>query len=147
MAKNTFGYVITVLLVGAGGYLTYRYFKGKQQNSVIDSAAPAGTKTTNGAPVSTLPAPSAFPLKLGSKGDAVKTLQTILGVQNLPQYGIDGDFGLETLAALQHVFGVSQIDSVDQLRQLMGSKGLISDQYAPKPITTADNYNYGIPGL
>jgi hypothetical protein len=46
-----------------------------------------------------------FPLKKGSKGDAVRHLQNGLiskyGSSILPKYGADGDFGSETLAALK----------------------------------------------
>jgi hypothetical protein len=48
---------------------------------------------------------SGFPLKKGSKGENVKSLQKALiakyGAAILPKYGADGDFGSETTAALK----------------------------------------------
>lgn len=48
---------------------------------------------------------SEFPLKKGSRGDKVKTLQQTLiskyGKTILPKYGADGDFGSEMVAALK----------------------------------------------
>ena len=53
-----------------------------------------------------------FPLQLGSKGDLVKALQNVLldiYVNPLPKYGADGDFGQETLSALQFATGKTSI--------------------------------------
>jgi len=61
---------------------------------------------------------SGFPLKLGSKGALVTELQQRLGKSNLPKYGIDGDFGSETLAALRKVTGKSSVDSREELNSI-----------------------------
>lgn len=63
-------------------------------------------------------------LKKGSKGAEVQQLQAwILAVdpKALPKYGNDGDFGAETLAALQKITGYSSI-SLKQARDLINAK-------------------------
>jgi peptidoglycan hydrolase-like protein with peptidoglycan-binding domain len=66
-----------------------------------------GGRATTTTPTPTTPTPtptiSDFPLKKGSKGANVIRLQTALKSLNssaLPRYGVDGDFGSETEAAL-----------------------------------------------
>lgn len=54
---------------------------------------------------------STFPLKKGSKGALVKKLQLAIGVDKLPKFGADGDFGTETLNALKTLTGKTQVDS------------------------------------
>lgn len=65
---------------------------------------------TNTSPVSR----DEFPLKKGSKGERVKSLQLALiakyGKSILPKYGADGDFGSETQIALEKQGLPTQID-------------------------------------
>ena len=55
-----------------------------------------------------------FPLKKGSKGSKVKTLQQALiakyGKDTLPKYGADGDFGTEMVNALKKLNLSEEID-------------------------------------
>ena len=114
--------VLTTLAVGATGILGYfgwQYYKKKRstkgedlesliskiQEPVVTPVFTSGPKvakpsTTYVPPAST----SSFPLKKGSRGEAVKKLQEALMAkycaQTLPKYGADGDFGSETFNAL-----------------------------------------------
>ena len=117
--------VMTTLAVGATGILGYfgwQYYKKKRsaksedlesliskiQEPVVTpvftaqpKVAKSSTRTTTYIPPSNA---ASFPLKKGSKGEAVKKLQEALlakyGAQTLPKYGADGDFGSETFNAL-----------------------------------------------
>ena len=76
-------------------------------------------------------------LKKGSNGPEVRQLQTWLLMVDktcLPKYGNDGDFGQETLSALQKFTGYSSItlnDAIDQINNKF--KHLGSPLSIPKP--------------
>jgi peptidoglycan hydrolase-like protein with peptidoglycan-binding domain len=119
--------IVTTLAVGATGILGYfgwQYLKKKKQakkddidsliqnidkpivlsNNTTTTVKPK-VKTTNIVYKPTVTEPGDdFPLKKGSKGEAVRKLQEALiakyGKQTLPKYGADGDFGSETTNAL-----------------------------------------------
>lgn len=122
--------ILTTLTIGAAGVVGYLglqlWKKHKQSKSAnldteIDKIQPAPVKEIMLPPIKpdviyTPPKDTThtthsssrnddFPLKKGSKGDAVKQLQQGLiskyGASILPKYGADGDFGSETLAALK----------------------------------------------
>lgn len=76
-------------------------------------------------------------LKKGSSGPEVQKLQTFLLMVDkncLPKYGNDGDFGQETLSALQKYTGYTSItlnDAIDQINnkfKQMGSSVVIPKQ-------------------
>jgi len=76
----------------------YLIIKQVSKNSKKPDVTPIIDDVTPAPPVS-----SDFPLKKGSKGASVRRLQTALTKLNasaLPRYGVDGDFGSETEAAL-----------------------------------------------
>lgn len=92
--------------------------------------APSGTPVIPGAagspqltvtPVSK-PNP-AFPLKSGSNNLYVKELQSALGVT------ADGAFGAATLSALQSQFGISSIQSEDQLNSIVDQADEINKNF------------------
>lgn len=122
--------VLTTLTIGAAGvmgYLGLQLWKKHKQNKAanldteIDKITPAPIKEIKLPPIKpdviyTPPKDTThttqsssrnddFPLKKGSKGDAVRQLQNGLiskyGASILPKYGADGDFGSETQAALK----------------------------------------------
>lgn len=117
--------VMTTLAVGATGILGYfgwQYYKKKRsaksedlqsliskiQEPLVTPVFTTAPKVAKSSTSSTIYIPpsngSSFPLKKGSKGEAVKKLQEALlakyGAQTLPKYGADGDFGSETFNAL-----------------------------------------------
>jgi hypothetical protein len=122
--------VLTTLTIGAAGvmgYLGLQLWKKHRQNKAANLDTEIDTITT--APIKEIKLPPIkpdviytppkdtthsthsssrnddFPLKKGSKGDAVRQLQNALigkyGTSILPKYGADGDFGSETQAALK----------------------------------------------
>jgi hypothetical protein len=120
--------IVTTLAVGATGILGYfgwQYFRKKKAakrddietlisrvndpiitQPILSTSKPKPTpKKTTYNPVSVIERSDDFPLKKGSKGDNVRKLQEALitkyGVQTLPKYGADGDFGTEMLTALK----------------------------------------------
>lgn len=129
--NNTQKIILTTLSIGAAGVVGYLglqlWKKHKESKAVnldneLDKIQPAPIKeiklppikkdTTytppKDTPTHTTNASSRnddFPLKKGSKGDAVRQMQQALidkyGASILPKYGADGDFGSETLAALK----------------------------------------------
>jgi hypothetical protein len=72
---------------------------------------------------------SGFPLKKGSKGDNVRSLQKALiakyGASILPKYGADGDFGSETVAALKKAGLPASMDESTYYTLVQGSNQAI----------------------
>ena len=133
MAKGTVTKVIAGALALAGVYFIYKYFQPKKKEA--SPAEPTPTPT----PVST----NSFPLKKGSKGNAVKSLQSLLlkiDSKSLPKYGADGDFGSETEAAVLKYLGKKSVDGQDdlnKLQQIYNSRILVFAQpntTQPKPL-------------
>jgi hypothetical protein len=96
---------ITIGVIGA----IYIIRSLRKTPSVMDPNGQVNTGS-GGTPTPT-PTPEKFPLKKGSKGELVKKLQLALGVDKLPKFGADGDFGTETLNALKAVTGKTQVNS------------------------------------
>ena len=115
--------IVAGVIAAIGVYLIYKYVKDSKKAKVEASTTP---------PTQPILAPSpnvsVFPLKKGSKGSAVTSLQNlILKYDNtlLPKYGADGDFGSETEAAVQKLFNKKTIDSqadLDRLTKLVNKK-------------------------
>ena len=107
--------IIAGVLAGVGIYLIYKYVKDGKKGT--QEAAP-NIKETISAPK---PSTSVFPLKKGSKGSAVTSLQNLILKYDkslLPKYGADGDFGSETEAAVQKLLNKKSIDSQSDLNIL-----------------------------
>lgn len=118
MAKNT-NKIIAGILVVAGAYFIYKYFKkptpAKKDESPIDNGGGSSTQT----------ATDSFPLKKGKKGDNVARLQNALKKNNpsaLPRFGVDKDFGSETEAELVKQTGKKTITEAE-LTVLENKKG------------------------
>lgn len=135
MEKGTVTKVIAGALALAGVYFIYKYFQPKKK----DTAPVEPTSTPTPAPVPT----SSFPLKKGSKGNAVKSLQFLLlkiDSKSLPKYGADGDFGSETETAVLKYLGKKTVDGqadLDKLQQLYNGRILVFNTnagQAPKPL-------------
>jgi hypothetical protein len=128
--SNTSKIVLTTLTIGAAGVVGYlglqlwkkhKESKAANLDNELEKIQPAPVKEFKLPPIQpvnpkpyTPPADTThttssrnddFPLKKGSKGDAVRQLQQGLidkyGSSILPRYGADGDFGSETQAALK----------------------------------------------
>jgi hypothetical protein len=104
---------IGVVATAVGGFFGWRWWTSNKNQSLTDEIAnesyslPASSAsnvpTANSS--NTSYRADHFPLKKGSKGERVKTLQRMLiskyGSGILPKYGADGDFGSEMQNALQ----------------------------------------------
>jgi len=103
--------IIAGALAVAGIYLLYRYFrkpKGSFEPSVSTEPPPPYVPTRD--------PKDSYPLKKGSKGANVKSLQElILKIDStlLPKFGADGDFGSETEAAVQRLLNKTIVDAND----------------------------------
>jgi hypothetical protein len=105
---------ITIGVIGA----IYIIRSLRKTPSVMD---PNGRVETGGGGTPT-PTTEKFPLKKGSKGELVKQLQLALGVDKLPRFGADGDFGTETLNALKAATGKTQVDSQAEIDAIAKKK-------------------------
>jgi peptidoglycan hydrolase-like protein with peptidoglycan-binding domain len=79
-------------------------------------------------------------LKKGSKGEKVKELQrALLSIDPaaLPKYGVDGDFGSETEAAVQKYLGKKSVDSQEDLNKILS----IKSTQAAQALVAAANAN------
>jgi hypothetical protein len=121
MAKGNVNKIVAGALAVVGAYFVYKYFK---KPKLVDTT-PATTPTPTPTPT---PSTSGFPLKKGSKGRMVSSVQQwILKIDKtlLPKYGADGAFGSETEAAVQKLLGKKTIDSnsdIDRLIYLYNQK-------------------------
>ena len=108
--------------IAIGGYLVIKNLLGKSASSTAVSNTPTlPTQITS----------QDFPIKKGSKGDKVKEIQQILvgiSASALPRYGVDGDFGIETEAALFKYLNKKSIDNQDDIVTLKGLKDAAEGQ-------------------
>ncbi|MBS1586508.1 MAG: hypothetical protein JSS82_13285 [Bacteroidetes bacterium] len=181
--------ILTTLTIGAAGVVGYlglqlwKKHKARKETNLdneLDKIQPAPVKEIKITPVTPKPEPYTppvtpkhethtssrnddFPLKKGSKGDAVRQLQQGLidkyGSSILPKYGADGDFGNETLNALKkkglptvvtesafnvitqgNDSGSSNLGLADQLHKAAESKSFSSVLSLLKKIGNKDQY-------
>jgi hypothetical protein len=107
---------LSLAALGIGSYSIYKWMKRNKNEMPLDEISEQAvesdtTSSANVIPVSpknesgTTNAGTGFPLKKGSKGELVRTLQQTLinqfGASILPKYGADGHFGSELIAALK----------------------------------------------
>lgn len=88
----------------------------------LDNIVSGGSKKS--LPISDQPLNCSKPLKKGSTGPEVQQLQTWIQMVNknaLPKYGADGNFGQETLSALQTLTGASSL-SLNTAQQLLNKE-------------------------
>jgi len=111
--KKVVLFSLGTLALGTLAFLGIKHFKKKKNDETdqtiddMDSKTPVQTPTNN-KPRTSLPSPGsgdAFPLRLGSKGDKVRSLQQALirtyGAGILAKFGADGQFGSELQSALR----------------------------------------------
>jgi hypothetical protein len=132
-----------VLGTGVAGFLGWNFWKNKKkakeekdnstQSDTTNYNLPAPKQNDSLPPKTTTPktTPSRndeFPLKKGSKGAKVKTLQEALiekyGKSIMPKYGADGDFGSELMNALKKL-NISE--SIDESTYNVLTQGNIND--------------------
>lgn len=100
-------------VIGVGAYLVYRFISKKQQNNMnfgtttgttTSTTAGSGSNSTNITTQTSLPVAS-YPLKKGSKGSNVVTLQKWLNDNGYasPKLVTDGDFGAKTESAVKQM--------------------------------------------
>ena len=138
-------YILIGLPILIGGFLIYKQFRkpkvkpsvtpSNEDNYIIGGGGNSGGSRND-----------SFPLKKGSYGNNVRRLQTALKKINpaaLPKYGVDGDFGSETEAALKNQTGKTTCTSEELVRlELLGAKATGSwfppmadpDAQQPKPL-------------
>lgn len=129
MTKTQKGILIALPIVLGVGFLIWYLRKGKNAGIGIEKT-PADPTTD----VTVIPNANGgykpivqqyFPLKKGSKGEKVKELQRALIAVDpgaLPKYGVDGDFGSETEAAVQKYLGKKSVDSQEDLNKILAVK-------------------------
>jgi hypothetical protein len=120
MNKN-YKNVIAGIMLLAGAYFVYRYFKGAKKDSQPNKPLELSDFSTPPSPST----PSSFPLKKGSKGAKVLELQNAIMSINaklLPKFGADGDFGSETELAVSRMLGKKTIDSQADIETIKRGK-------------------------
>lgn len=105
--KNALMIIAPIVIAGA-----IIYFVNKKKGDKKKSDSPATDNDVKATSPSPSPAASGFPLKQGSSGEKVKTLQRIIGANP------DGQFGPLTENALITFAGVRTVDSQAQLDAL-----------------------------
>ena len=118
MAKNTTKIIAGALAV-VGAYFVFKYFqKPKTKTAEPEKGKPDVTPT----PIPTSNTSAGYPLKKGSSGRLVSSVQQwILKIDSklLPRFGADGQFGRETEDALQKLIGKKTIDSNSDIDKLI----------------------------
>lgn len=133
MAKNTTKIIAGALAV-VGVYFVYKYFKKPKTQAAPITPTPEIPTGGGGQP---RPVNSKFPLKKGSKGTLVSSVQQwLLKIDKtlLPKFGADGDFGSETEAAVLKVLGKKTIDSNSDIDKLMLKANQKNFPYVAAPI-------------
>jgi hypothetical protein len=106
---------LVAIPVLVGGFLVYKQLsKRKGEKTPEPPSTPTPTPTPTPITTPTPPSGQGFPIKKGSKGAIVRELQSyLLRIDNksLPKFGLDGDFGSETQAALKKITGKSSVDT------------------------------------
>lgn len=147
-----------VVVVGTGAYVYSQIIKKNQNNAkkkfedalkansavlpITPSVSPSPKPSSSGA------SSSGFPLKSGSKGTLVKSLQNALikkyGAKILPEFGADGDFGSETRNALVSKGYPTSIDE-DTFTKIVLSAGIkstnVSSGSGVKPSNSTLSYH------
>jgi len=117
MAKNT-NKIIAGALVVVGGYFVYKYFAKKTKLPAKPNQQP--TPTGGGGVVT--PANDKYPLKRGSRGKLVSSVQQwLLKIDKnaLPKFGADGIYGAETEVAVEKYLGKKTVDSDSDIDKLI----------------------------
>lgn len=127
-------YWIPITIAVAGLIVIFNPFK-KPESVMGDGKNPL-PKPSGGSTDTTGSSQYAYPLKKGSKGSIVTLLQQALTSKYLPKYGVDGDFGAETEAAVQKLLGKKVISSKKDIDTIATLNGLVysNGQYVPKLI-------------
>lgn len=115
MKKSTKNIIAGGLAV-VGVYLLFKYFRKDRGNQ---SATPTEPPPPY---VPTTDRNDRYPLKKGSRGNNVESVQKLLlGIDStlLPKFGADGDFGSETEAAVQKVLGKKSVDNSTDYNKLL----------------------------
>ena len=110
--------IIAAALALVGVYFVYQHFSKKGLSNPF-TAKEEDKKTSSSGSVSA--AKDSYPLKKGSRGNNVTSLQQlILKIDKslLPKYGADGDFGSETESAVQKLLNKKTIDGQNDLNAL-----------------------------
>jgi len=114
MQKSTkTGLLIAAPIVLGGAYLIFKELTKPKANDKTDVASPSKPETSGTKPTAT----SDFPLKKGSRGAMVKTLQSLLNSAGA-NLSPDSIFGVKTEAALKQIYGKTQIDSSADFQNL-----------------------------
>jgi hypothetical protein len=104
-----------------------------------NSPVPKKTTASSSTSPTSSPAADGFPLKKGSKGEKVRSLQQALiakfGASILPKYGADGDFGSETVVALKKAGLPATIDATAYYVFVQGS-GSSGGSFDKKAVAT-----------
>lgn len=139
-------YILIGLPILIGGFLIYKQFRKPKVKPSVTPSNEDNDIIIGGGGNSGGSRNDTFPLKKGSYGNNVRRLQTALKKINpsaLPKYGVDGDFGSETEAALKNQTGKTTCTSEELVRlELLGAKATGSwfppmadpDAQQPKPL-------------
>lgn len=123
-SKNTNKIIATAIAV-VGVYLIYKYYSKKSPKKVVQPVVPSSDIFP---PTPTINKTDSFPLKKGSRGANVTSLQKlILKIDSnlLPKFGADGSFGAETESAVVKLLGKKTVDNkadLDKLNQIYMKK-------------------------
>ena len=119
MATSQSSLFIKLAIVAGAGYLGYKAYENKLLPTQVAPdplpPTPAAKKTRPASTTKSTVPLSQFPLKRGSRGDYVRTLQKNLGVT------ADGIFGPATEAALTQRYGKTQILTLAELNTLIST--------------------------
>lgn len=140
---------LSVVAVGTGGYFLYRHLNKDKSSDAADKLKEAvsssstthlSESTSSSKSSSSSSVDSGFPLKKGSRGTLVESLQKALmksyGSGILPKYGADGIFGSETENALRSK-GLSTVIDSDTFTQIVLASGSSSDGTTPTNLSSA----------
>lgn len=144
---KVFVYALALAALGGGGFLVYDRLKKKKQavqdaipNSasdtiIINNSLPVSYSSSGSRLISGSSASDNFPLKRGSRGKRVSTLQQALK-KTTPSIAVDGQFGPKTAAALRSA-GYPEVVDESTFNKITGGSSAMTVVFNPASIATA----------
>ena len=142
---KVFIYALALAALGGGGFLVYDRVKRKKQGDestnadsgtiIINNNLPTGISTASRLLSSSTSRNDNFPLKRGSQGERVKTLQQAL-LKTSPGILIDGQFGPQTASALKTA-GYAELVDQTLFNKITGDTGAMTLFFNPSTLATS----------
>jgi hypothetical protein len=141
---KVFVYALALAALGGGGFLVFDRIKKKRQASqnvppansadtiIINNSLPVSYNSSSSRGSRLISGSDSFPLKRGSRGQRVATLQQALS-KSTPSIAVDGQFGPQTASALKSA-GYSEVVDEQLFNRIIGANSAMVLVFNPSGI-------------